>query len=131
VRVMRLVLPTYGDRVAPVLDAASTFLLIAPGEDGALHRRELVIAEPDPVAKARRIAELGAEVLICGAISWPLETMLTSAGMRVIPNTGGAVQHVIVAFYAGELTERAFLLPGCPGRQRRQRHRHGWRWRNG
>ncbi|MBN2192556.1 MAG: hypothetical protein JW751_07040 [Polyangiaceae bacterium] len=128
---MQVVLPTCGDRISPLLDVASAFLLMTPSGDGALNRRELLIAETDPITKAKRVAELGAKALICGAISWPPELLLTSVGMRVIPNTGGPIQQVIVTSFSGDLTEQALLLPGCPGRQHRPRHRHSRRWRHG
>ncbi|MBN2194749.1 MAG: hypothetical protein JW751_18180 [Polyangiaceae bacterium] len=128
---MKVVIPSDGDRISPLLDVARTFVLVTEGLDGTLAREEVVVVEPDPVAKAKRIAGLGAGVIICGAISWPLEAMLTAAGMRVIPNTCGLLHEVMLAHFAGELTEQAFLLPGCPGRQHRRRHRHGRRWRNG
>lgn len=114
-----------------MLDAARSFALVTTGSDGAINRKEVSIADADLITKVKRIVELGAGVIICGAISWPLETMLTSAGMRVIPNTCGPLDEVVAAYFAGELTEQAFLLPGCPGRQHRHRHRHRRRWRNG
>jgi len=61
------------------------FALVTTRSDGALGRKALLIADEHPVTKAKRIAGLGAGVLICGAISWPLEAMLTSAGMRGSP----------------------------------------------
>ncbi|MBN1605668.1 MAG: hypothetical protein JW940_03505 [Polyangiaceae bacterium] len=128
---MKAVLPIDGNRISPVLDAARTFVLVAASSDGALTRKEVVIADEDPVTKAKRIAQLGANVLICGAVSWPLEAVLLSTGMRVIPNTCGPLNEVAAAYFAGGLTEQAFLLPGCPGRQHRHRHRHGRRWKNG
>jgi predicted Fe-Mo cluster-binding NifX family protein len=128
---MKALLPMDGGRISPVIDAARSFALMSVGSDGVLSRKEVVITDEDPVTKAKRIVELGAGVLICGAISWPLEAMLKSAGMRVIPNTCGPLDEVAAAYFAGELTEQAFLLPGCPGRQHRHRHRHGRRWRNG
>ena len=127
---MKVVLAIDRDRISPVLDAARYFLLVIASSDGALIRKEVIIADADPVTKVKRIAELGGDVLICGAISWPLEAMLTSAGVRVIPNTCGPLDEVIAAFFRGELTEQAFLMPGCPGRQLRRRHRQGKRWRN-
>jgi predicted Fe-Mo cluster-binding NifX family protein len=128
---MKVVLPTDGDRISPLLDAARCFVLVGPSPDGALIRKQALIADADPITKAKRIVGLGGEVLICGAISWPLEAMLSSAGMRVIPNTCGPLEEVIAAFFAGGLTEQAFLMPGCPGRRHRHRHRHGRRWRSG
>ena len=127
--VMKVVLASDRDRISPVLDSARCFLLVIASTDGALIRKEVLIDDADPVTKAKRISELGGGILICGAISWPLEAMLTSAGMRVIPNTCGSLDEVIAAFFTGELTEQAFLMPGCPGRQHRHHHRRGKRWR--
>ena len=128
---VKVVLPIDGDRISPVLDAARTFVLVTAGSDGSLTPKEVLVADGDPVTQAKRIIEPGASVLICGAVSWPLEAMLTSAGMRVIPNTCGSLEEVAKAYFAGAFTEQAFLLPGRPGRQHRYRHRHGRRWRNG
>jgi len=128
---VKVVLPANRDRIAPVLDAARSFVVMESRSDGTLPRQEVLIADANPVAKARRIVELGGSVLICGAISWPLEAMLTSSGMRVVPNTCGPLDEVVAAFFAGELTERAFLMPGCPGRQHRHRRRRGRRRRHG
>lgn len=128
---MKVIMPTDSDRISPVLDTARSFLLVTASSNGALTRKEMLIADADLVTKAKRIAELGGDVLICGAISWPLEVMLTSAGARVIPNTCGPIDEVLAAFFTGDLTDHAFLMPGCPGRQRRHCHRHGRKWRNG
>lgn len=128
---MDVLLPIDGERISPVLDAARSFLLVSERPNGEQRRQQMLIAEMDPIVKAKRIATAGASVLICGAISWPLEVMLTSAGMRVIGNTCGLLDEIIDAHFSGTLTARAFLMPGCPGRQHRHRHRHGRAWRNG
>jgi predicted Fe-Mo cluster-binding NifX family protein len=124
---MRVSLPVHGDRISPVLDVARRFVVLDVNVEGEVTRRNVRIENTDPVTRARRIVELGADVLICGAISWPLEVMLASAGMRVIPNTCGPVEEVIAAFIEGKLSEQAFLMPGCTGQRRcqRRRHRHG------
>ena len=120
---MNVLLSTDGKRISPVLDAAGAFLLVNVSWDGAQSRKPVLIREADPVVKAKRIAESGATVLICGAISWPLQAMLASARVRVIPNTCGSLDEVVAAHFEGRLTDRAFLMPGCPGRRRRCRHR--------
>ena len=127
---MRVALPIHGQRISPVFDVAGRFVLLDMNPGGEVTRREVRIAERDPIAKTKRIVALGSHVLICGAISWPLESLLLSAGVRVIPNTCGSVEDVLAAFIAGELTDQAFLMPGSRGRHRRnrRRHRHGRRW---
>lgn len=128
---MKVVLAVDGNRISPVLDVARCFLLVTANSDGELIRKEAHIADEDIITKAKRIVELGGKVLICGAVSWPLEAMLSSVGMRLIANTCGPLDEIIAAFFTGGLTEQTFLMPGCPGRQHRHRYRHGRRLRRG
>ncbi|MBW1808707.1 MAG: hypothetical protein JRJ19_16605 [Deltaproteobacteria bacterium] len=88
-----------------------------------LGRQEIEIKKAEPVERARQILELGVDVLICGAISKPLEEILVLAGTWVILNTCGAVEEVLSAFVSGQLTEQAFLMPGCSGQRRRSKKR--------
>lgn len=120
---MRIAIPSWQGRISPVFDVAKTLLLVDVDGSRELGRNERRVVHVDPLARARGVAELGANVLICGAISWPLEMALTSAGVRVIPQTCGPVDDVLEAFLRGQLTNNAFLMPGCCGRRRRFRSR--------
>lgn len=123
VLVMRIAIPTWRGRISPVFDAARNLLLV-DAQDGREIRREETTVEPaDLVARARRVAQLGTDLLICGAISWPLEATLVSTGVGVISQTCGPVEEVLRAFLSGQLTQQAFLMPGCRGRRRRLRGR--------
>lgn len=120
---MRIAIPSWQDRVSPVFDVAKSLLLVDVAGGRELGRRESAIRRIDPLARAREVAGFGTEVLICGAISWPLEMALSAAGVRVIPQTCGPVDEVLEAFLLGQLTSNAFLMPGCCGRRRRFRGR--------
>ncbi len=122
---MRVAVPVHGERISPVLDVARRFLVVTTVAGRETHRRELTLQTLDMVARTQRIADAGAQVVICGAVSRPLESMLHAAGVRLIPNTCGLVERVLGAFIAGELTEQAFLMPGCTGNRRRRRMRRG------
>jgi predicted Fe-Mo cluster-binding NifX family protein len=133
---MKVGIPTWDGRVSPVLDVARRLLVVDVERNAELARREVDLEEVAVASRVKRIRELGVQVLICGAVSWPLEAMLTSTGMRVIPQTCGPVDDVLRAFLAGRLASGAFLMPGCCGRRRRFRagRRHGGlpgpgRWR--
>ena len=118
-----MAIPTWSGRVSPVFDAAKC-LTMAEIDGGVLVGREQVaIDEIDPAARAKRVKQLGVDVLCCG-ISGPLEAMLASAGVWVIPQTCGPADEVLRAFATGRLTDRAFLMPGCRGRRRRLRERY-------
>ncbi len=72
------------------------------------------------------LEELGVEVLLCGAISRPLERMIRTSGVKVIPCLRGSIEEVIGAYLVGGLSDARFTLPGFgPGasciRGRRQR----------
>ncbi len=124
-QLMRIMIPIAGDRISPVLDVARHFALVDVDETVELSRLEICIKSTGLVLRARRIAELGPDALICGAISRSLEALLVSLGIRVIPNTCGTVEHVVHAFISGQLTEQTFLMPGCRGQRRRLRRRQG------
>lgn len=129
---MKVAIPTWDDRVSPVFDVARHLLVVDVEDDAEIGRSEVVMEEAAFAPKAKRFADLGVKVLICGAISWPLEQMLVSAGVSVIPQACGMVEDVLEAFISGQLTEQAFLMPGCCGRRRRLRGgpRRGRPWQD-
>jgi len=118
---MRVAITISNSRISPVFDAASRLVLVDVDNGREVWRTDEGLEEADMAPRARRVAELGVDVLICGAISRPLEAMLRSAGVDVIPQTCGQVEEVLQAFLSGQLTEKAFLMPGCCGRRRRFR----------
>ena len=121
---MRVAIPTWTGRVSPVFDVARLLLVVDIDDGTEVFRDEAILEETQLVPRTRRVTQLGVDVLICGAISMPLEAMLVSAGVRVIPHTCGTVEEVFQAFASGRLTDKAFLMPGCCGRRRRFRGRH-------
>ena len=123
--VMRLGIPILRDRISPVFDVSERLLVVDVERGCVIGRAEAPMENAGHVARAGLIAKLGVHVLICGAISRPLEALLVSAGLRVIPNTCGEVEDILNAFVSDQLTEQAFLMPGCQGRRRRFRHRGG------
>jgi predicted Fe-Mo cluster-binding NifX family protein len=126
---MRVAIPIVDGRISPVFDVAKRLLLVDVEQHGQLRRTEEGLGETLPELRAERVAKLGVDVLICGAISWPLQSLLVSAGVDVIPQTCGQVDEVVRAFLSGQLVGDAFVMPGCCGRRRRFRggRRRGWR----
>ncbi len=120
---MKVAIPQWRGRISPVLDVAGSLLLVDVADGRELRREDGSLTASDPLQRARQVAQLGPEVLICGAISLPLEAALASAGVRVIPFTCGRVEEVLAAFVNGRLTDGAFLMPGCCGWRRRFRGR--------
>jgi predicted Fe-Mo cluster-binding NifX family protein len=120
---MKIGIPIMGGRVSPVFDVAQRLLLVTCDRGQVVERTACRLEDQELTARARRVAQCGLDVLICGAISRPLEALVIASGVELLPQTCGPVEDVLEAFLAGRLTERDFLIPGCPGRRRRCRHR--------
>lgn len=133
---MKAGISIWEDRISPVLDGCRQ-LLVLDIEDGAEVARECVeLNETFPQLKARRIAELGLDVLICGAVSRQLAAMLTNSGISICGWVNGPFEEVFKMFLDGSIQTTEFAaLPGLcgagTGRFGHGRHGRGPRkWRN-
>lgn len=120
---MKISIPTLFGRISPVFDESRKILVIEIEEGLEVGRWEEPLPAKGPPWKAMHLISLGVDVLICSAISWPLERRLMAAEIQVIPHTCGPVEDVLQAYLAGQLTEHAFLMPGCRRRRGRCHHR--------
>jgi predicted Fe-Mo cluster-binding NifX family protein len=130
---MKVAIPHWQGRISPVFDVAGNVLLVDILDGKEQSRRNVHLRPEGPQARAEALAELGTDVLVCGAVSRPLEMAVSAAGIEVIPQTCGDVEQVLKAFTDGRLHQGAFLMPGCCGRLRRTHGRRGGggrRWRN-
>jgi predicted Fe-Mo cluster-binding NifX family protein len=118
---MKVAIPSWQGRVSPVFDAAANVLLIDIEDGHEQQREERPLTRTDVLARAKEFLKLGADVLICGAISAPLEAALASSGVRVLGFVCGPVEEVLAAFLDGQLAREAFCMPGCGGWRRRMR----------
>ena len=122
---MKVAVPEWQSRVSPVFDVAAQVVVVEldhNAEESGRHTESL--GNTSAQERARRLAELGVDVLVCGAISWPLEALLASAGVRVISLVCGPVDEVVQAYRNGTLEDGQFAMPGCcRNRQRSQARR--------
>jgi len=125
---MKIAIPHWRGRVSPVFDVAANVLVAEINGSVERGRQDVSFDAEEPQARAARLAQTGADVLICGAISRPLEMAVSATGVEVIPQICGDVERVLAAFIGGRLDQDAFLMPGCCGRRRRfgVRRRRGW-----
>ena len=123
-RAMKVAVPVWQGRVSPVFDVAGQLLLVELADNREVARSSQTVAETTAEERARKVAKIGVETLICAGISQSLETSLADHGVRVVARICGNVEEVLAAFVAGRLREERFAMPGCCG-QRRRRHRGG------
>lgn len=119
--IMRVAISEWQGRISPVFDAA-THLLIADVENERSTGKHTICLCSDGVqSRAQEVASHNVDMLICGAISRPLELALLNVGIEIIPQTCGEVETVLAAFAAGRFNQEAFLMPGCCGERRQHR----------
>lgn len=113
---MRIGIPHWNGRVSPVLDTAERLLIVDVAPDGSTSRREVALGGTTPAARARAIAELGLDALICGAVSRELCEMVEAGGARMVPWVAGDIDEVIAAALSDAIETPRFFMPGCCGR---------------
>jgi predicted Fe-Mo cluster-binding NifX family protein len=120
---MNIAIPIWNHRVSPVFDTAANVVVFADGDGSAAPGTEYGLAGADFFSRAHRMQELNIDVLICGAISKPLEDEIRRRGIEVIPHICGCVEDVFQAFQTGQLNQQQFMMPGCCGKRRRFQRR--------
>lgn len=102
---MRIVVPTFGDRVSPRFDCAASFL-VATLDSGRISDRLVLNASGwTPHDRINRLIALGVDAVVCGGIDrWSAES-LRSVDIAVYRRVAGTVQESLDALARGELEE--------------------------
>jgi predicted Fe-Mo cluster-binding NifX family protein len=105
---------TWNNRIAPVFDVTRSIQLVETEAGHIVNQTQARLTGEIPNLKASRLAELEVGTLVCGAISRPLEAMITAYGIQVIPFVTGNLQEIIQAWMCGKLAGSAvYGMPGC------------------
>lgn len=109
----------WDNRIAPVFDVARQLLLVEGDGGRVISETGRTFDDDFPLRKALILADLGIDILICGAISRPLADAIAAYGIRLIPFVAGELHEVKGAWLSGKLDIRRFAMPGCCGRRYR------------
>jgi len=109
---MRIVVPRWHNRVSPVLDAACTFAVYDTDTGNCDEPEVVTVRDCDALARIQLLSRLNIDVVICGAVSKPVELALLSSGMKVIANRCGEVDEIYHAFLHDGLDRQIFFMPG-------------------
>lgn len=119
---MRVAIPIWNGRVSPVFDVAGRCALFRVDDGGFRPDGEEDLQATGPHDRLRILVDRRVEVLICGAISRPLQERLERLGLIVIGGIAGPADEILEAYAAGGHVPGRYRVPG--GRCRR-RHRGG------
>lgn len=126
---MRIGIPVWNGRVSPVLDTAERLIVVDTAAPEGQVREEVALQAARLPTRAARLASLGLDVLVCGAISRPLSELLETAGVPMQPWMAGEVEEILQALAAGSLDRTRYGMPGCRGGRGRCGHGRNCRGR--
>jgi len=128
---MKIAIPIWNDCVSSAFDFAHRLLLIDI-QDGSETNRSEISLDPEPISqRATRLKTLGVDVLICGAISRSLASLVEASGLKVLPYVLGPADEILKAYLTGQLGQSKFTMPcSWPGARKgfRRIHRQRGRW---
>jgi predicted Fe-Mo cluster-binding NifX family protein len=116
---MKAAFSVWDNRIAPVFDVARHVVLVETKSGLIVNEKQETLADAMPVQKAVFLAELGVDILVCGAVSRPLHEMIAAYDIRIIPFVAGDLREVIGAWLAGKREIDLFAMPGCCKKKRR------------
>jgi predicted Fe-Mo cluster-binding NifX family protein len=121
---MKIAIPIWNGCVSSVFDFSRSLLLVDVEGNTESKRSEMPLPAQSIPEKANQLRTLGVDLLICGAISRPLASLIVSSGIRVLPYVAGRVDEILEAYFSDKLLQPQFALPGSwPGARRGFRRR--------
>ena len=115
---MKVAISVFKDSISTVFDASQHLLVLEINGEGEQKRTMVKLETIDPIRRASQLSEEGINVLICGAISRPMQASIAARDIVVYPFVRGTLVDVIAAYQSGRLENAAYALPGCRGRGR-------------
>jgi predicted Fe-Mo cluster-binding NifX family protein len=109
---MKTAFAVWNNRIAPVFDVARRVIIVESETVPGSRPATALLTGDQPLQKVRQLSALGADSLVCGAISRGLQAALAAGGIRVIPFIAGDVQEVIAAWRGPQFEVEAFAMPG-------------------
>ena len=117
---MKTAFAVWNNRIAPVFDAARRVIMVESEAAGGNAQTPVLLTGDQPLQKVQQLADLGADSLVCGAISRALQAFLTARGIRVVAYVAGDAEEVIDAWRRQRFKIEAYAMPGRRGNSHRR-----------
>ncbi len=110
---MKIALTVWEDRVSPVFDSASTFLIVKVEGTKVEQDRYFHFAPQRLLDTVTVLKKHGVEIIICGAVSEIPALMIESSGLRLIPFITGEIKLVLSTLANSKASWTRLMMPGC------------------
>lgn len=110
---MKTAFTVWNDRIAPLFDVAGKIHVVESEAGDIMEQTRVCLDDPSPALKVRRLADLGVQMLVCGAISRAARNMITAYGIELVAYINGDLDTVIKAWQHDQLRTDVLRMPGC------------------
>ena len=110
---MKTAFTVWNDRIAPLFDVSGKLHVVESEAGNITAQSRVCFNDPLPALKVRRLADLGVQMLICGAISRSAQNMVTAYGIELVAYINGDLDTVIKAWQHDQLRTDVLRMPGC------------------
>jgi predicted Fe-Mo cluster-binding NifX family protein len=109
---IRVAIPTFQNRVAPVIDSCRHILIVDIVAGSEIQRENIFLGHISMSERCSVLRKMGVSVVICGGISETCARMLKSFDVRLINGIAGQVDDVLTAFIGDHIDNPSFYMPG-------------------
>jgi predicted Fe-Mo cluster-binding NifX family protein len=109
---MKTAFTVWNDRIAPLLDVAANIHVVESEAGNITAQTRVCLDDPLPALKVRRLADLGVQMLVCGAISRSARNMIAAYGIELAAYINGDLDTVIDAWKNDQLYTDTLRMPG-------------------
>jgi len=120
-KTIRIAVPFWNDRVAPVFDTANEWYVVEIDAGNWRIKDEFVFKRDNCQFKLDSLLRRNIDVLICGALPCKVERVVKESGCEVFSFICGPIQEVLDAFVLDGGLKEHFSMPGCGRRRGRGR----------
>ena len=110
---MKAAFTIWNDRVSPVFDVAGNVLLVEANQDEVSRREVLALPMDSAIDKLEFLSAEKVDVLVCGAISRPIQSAVEARGIKVYPFCSGSIDELVSAWLDNSIEQACYAMPGC------------------
>lgn len=123
-----IALPVFGERISPLLDEARKFSVITVNNDTIVERTIVEIDEQSPFIRIERLKEMGATVIICGAVSETLARFIVERELHLYSWLTGTIDEIVEDYIHNTMPHSCMRYVQSVSNLRVcKRHRRGWK----
>ncbi len=116
---IRVAIPTFKNRVSPVIDSCTHMLIVDIARSVEMERENVFLGDMSLAERFSIVKQLDVRVVICGGISEAFATMLKSFDVQLIDGIVGDIDVVLSAFKKDQLNSPTYYMPGFKSNDKR------------